>query len=111
MRHTNLIEANAALWELHKRFVAKARIEPGSLEDVRFLALALGGEVGEVLNQVKKSWREATPPFSDALYEELGDVFSYWLLLVHALGVEPESLINWAVLKASRKIAELEATR
>lgn len=105
-----LNEAAERLWDLHKRFVAKAGFEPGSEEDLRFLALAMGGEVGEVLNLVKKNWR-GDPVDSGKLIGEMGDVLSYWLLLISCLGLIPAVILDEAVDKATRYIEKLEEQR
>lgn len=105
-----LNEAATRLWDLHKRFIASAAFEPGSEEDLRFLALAMGGETGEVLNLVKKNWR-GDPVDSGKLIGEMGDVLSYWLLLVSCLGLFPAVILDEAVDKAARYIEKLEEQR
>ena len=52
-------------------------------------ALGLGGEVGEVLNVVKKMHRDgADPSKADDLALELADCFTYLLLLADEAGVD-----------------------
>jgi NTP pyrophosphatase (non-canonical NTP hydrolase) len=114
------------LWELHKRFIARSGSVAGSKDDVRFLALAVGGEVGEVLgyvvplilalaaetgsvqNQVKKSWRGFGDEDLARLSEEIGDAFVYLVLLARSLKIDVENLPRRALSKARRKIVELE---
>jgi len=76
---------------------------------VRFLALALAGEVGEFCNLVKKNWRgdKATLPtaeesrrysgsvdgdtnfeFQQKIHKELADVYIYLLMIADAMGVD-----------------------
>jgi NTP pyrophosphatase (non-canonical NTP hydrolase) len=126
---TDLSKTVEDLWELHRRFVAQSGHVAGSDDDVHFLALAVGGETGEVLahaipmviafaasigavqNQVKKSWRGFGDDDREKLEEELGDAFTYWALLGTALGIDVAGLPERALAKAHRKIAELEALR
>jgi len=44
---------NRFIWNAHTAIHQKT-IKPGTLEDKRFLALALAGEAGELANLVKK---------------------------------------------------------
>ena len=63
-------------------------------------ALGLAGEVGEVVELIKKA--EFTPSrlvdkgihFTDALHEELGDVLYYWVRLCDIMGFDPESIMQ-----------------
>jgi NTP pyrophosphatase (non-canonical NTP hydrolase) len=64
------------------------------------LALGLGGEVGELLNLVKKVNRGQSDLFADnldkvsvELGEELADVLIYALILAHVAGYDPANLI------------------
>lgn len=69
---------------------------PWGPEDVRFLALAMAGEVGELLNLIKKQWRgdlaTATSDQASSHYMkvrgEMADVRIYLELLSRALGVD-----------------------
>lgn len=65
------------------------RWEPWSDEDKRFLALALCGEVGELANLIKKTWRDGDKPeFFKAIREEMADVRIYLELLAEAYDVD-----------------------
>jgi NTP pyrophosphatase (non-canonical NTP hydrolase) len=110
------------LWDLHCRFVARSGNKAGSNDDLHFLALAVGGEAGEVLevalrfvlttlslqNQVKKQWRGFGDEDREQIKEELGDAFVYWAMLARLLGVDVGAIPAEAVAKARRKIEELE---
>lgn len=105
-----LEEAAEKLWVLHHRFMAQSGIVVGSTEDMRYNALAMCGEVGEVANVVKKEWR------GDGierlrLRDELGDVFSYWSHVVRCAGFTIDEVALRAVGKASSYIEELEKMR
>lgn len=71
------------------------RWKPWSDNDRRFLALALSGEVGELLNLIKKEWRGdfnkrflASSSFRTPLCEELADIRIYLELLAMSYGVD-----------------------
>jgi NTP pyrophosphatase (non-canonical NTP hydrolase) len=55
-------------------------------------ALGFGGEAGEVLDAVKKVYRDRKKPGGDQrmehLAEELADAFTYWLLLIKELDID-----------------------
>ena len=105
-----LEEAAARLWVLHHRFMAQSGFEVGSTEDMRFNALAMCGEAGEVANVIKKGWRGDELKKND-LRDELGDVFSYWTHLVTCAGFTFEEVATRAVRKAGFYIDELEERR
>lgn len=71
----------------------------GDLEhDIRFFALALTGEAGEVANLVKKRWRDGIPHL-DELRKEVADVFAYNIMLAGSLGMTPQDLLDTVALK------------
>ena len=61
-------------------------------QDIRFLALALAGEAGELANFVKKRWRDGEGHDED-LRLECADVLAYTMILADALGMTPADLI------------------
>ena len=78
------------IFAIHERALGrKKQIEPWSVEDVRFLALALAGEAGELANRIKKEWRgdddKCDPRHDAAVHDELVDVRVYVELLAHAM--------------------------
>lgn len=81
-------------------------------EHRRYMALALAGEVGELLNIVKKEWR-GDPKGLDgrALLDEASDIFVYWTLFCHVNGWPIQRVMQHANEKAARKIESLEAER
>jgi NTP pyrophosphatase (non-canonical NTP hydrolase) len=71
-------------------------------------ALGLGGEVGEVLNKVKKIMRDhdgkITDEYRDILRKELGDVLWYIATLAHELGLDLDDVAQLNLEKlTSRK--------
>lgn len=78
----------AEFWRCHLIITDHKNITPGSDEDVRFLALGLAGEAGEVANDVKKIWRDGkTPERVEHLKTEIGDTLAYLVLLARAVGL------------------------
>jgi len=49
----------------------------GTLEGLKYAALGLAGEVGELANKLKKHLRNGTAIDNEALVDELGDVLWY----------------------------------
>lgn len=76
---------------IHERAIKRSGIEPWTYEDIRFLALALCGEVGELANLLKKHWRGdpvQLPEVDGAVKDELADIRVYLELLAKALHVD-----------------------
>ena len=61
-------------------------------EDKRFLALALAGEVGELLNLIKKDWRGDNGNRNGEIAGELADVRIYLELLARCYGYDLDDL-------------------
>ena len=57
-------------------------------------ACALGGEVGELLNLIKKRRRGAGIPIN-AISDEIADVFIYLDLLAARFGIKLEDAVTW----------------
>jgi hypothetical protein len=70
---------NKFLWNIHTALTKN--IKPKTIEDQRFLTLALCGEVGELANLAKKQWRgDNDPEFDSKFRDELGDIYAYLIL-------------------------------
>jgi NTP pyrophosphatase (non-canonical NTP hydrolase) len=97
-----------SLTEQSKRF----RTFDNQSEHSRYMALALAGEVGEMLNIIKKEWRGDPKGLdNNALLDEASDVFVYWTLFCHTRGWTIWRVMEHADQKAERKIVALEAER
>jgi NTP pyrophosphatase (non-canonical NTP hydrolase) len=74
-------------------------------DKTRFLVVGLGGEVGEMLNLIKKSWRgdyaERQYEYQRELEQELVDVIGYAFMLAEHLGIDP-------VIASLNKLIEVE---
>lgn len=85
--------------------------DTGDLEgDIRFFALGIAGEAGEVANFVKKRWRDGDGHDED-LRMECADVLAYTLMLAWKLGMTPQSLIDMVEHKQQVFIAKMEARK
>jgi len=75
---------------------------PAGAERVRFLSLALCGEVGELANNVKKDWRGDQGNRSSDIRDELADIANYTFMLAEELKVDlPTQMM--------KKLLEVEA--
>lgn len=83
----------------------------GAAEDpIRYGAIGLSSESGEVLDRIKKVFyhrdhAEITDDDLDYLKLELGDVLWYWMCTVRALGLYPEDVIETNVDKLCKRHA------
>lgn len=69
-----------------------------------FLIVGLGGEAGELLNLLKKDWRdngERDDSWYSKVYEELTDVIGYAFMLAEHLNIDP-------VIAALNKLEKVE---
>jgi NTP pyrophosphatase (non-canonical NTP hydrolase) len=84
------------MWCVHST-ITKERC--GTPDDVRFVALALAGEVGELCNLIKKDWRQAWGTKVDdeerlwrEVADEIADVHCYLWLLTRLLNLDLEQI-------------------
>lgn len=73
----------------------------GSKIRLRFLALALCGEAGELAGWIKKDWRGDKGIKREAIIKELADVGNYAFMIAEEMGVD---LLD----EMERKFAEVE---
>lgn len=79
---------------IHTHRIKNSGIAPWSVEDTRFLAMALAGEVGELLNFLKKEWRGDQKDFKPAIRAELADIRVYLHLVATALKVDIDEAVE-----------------
>lgn len=83
-------------------------------DEVRILypALGLAGEVGEVLNKIKKHYRDGVPLDREALKAELGDVLWYVAVLAEDLDISLEMAAqdNLAKLQSRKSRGTLQGS-
>jgi NTP pyrophosphatase (non-canonical NTP hydrolase) len=68
-------------------------------------AMGLAGETGEVMELLKKHWRDGKHPGEDMLLE-LGDVLHYLLVIAHAYGWTLGDLMEANVTKLTKRDAK-----
>ena len=93
-------------WGIHEGVVKAWK--PSSPEDIRFLALSLGGECGELSNILKKAWR-GDFELKDRWAEvggELADIRVYLELLARAMGYDLDACVRRILPKLERRWPE-----
>ena len=81
----------------------------GNVHDIRFLALALCGEAGELANLIKKQWRgDGKFPLTE-VWAEISDVMAYTMMLAHAFDMGPEQLLRVVMEKQDAFVAKMIA--
>lgn len=92
---------------IHENALKRSDIKPWSTEDVRFLALALCGEAGELANEIKKQWRgDARPNLRSLVAGELADVVVYAYLIEVALALDIDAVIEAKLPEIRRKFTQ-----
>ena len=76
--------------------------------DTKVFALGLGGETGEVLDILKKAYRDQSPVNKEHLKEELGDVLWYVANLCTCFGFSLEDIILSNVMKLTERYEKVE---
>lgn len=77
-------------------------------DDIRFLALGLTGEAGELANFVKKRWRDGDG-HDDAIRKEIADVCAYAFMLADTMGMGPQDLVSTIAEKQAVFVAKMKA--
>lgn len=88
----------------HEDYSATGDIE----NDIRFFALGLAGEAGELANFVKKRWRDGDG-HDQAIRYEVADVCAYAFMLADRMGMSPGGLIATIAEKQQAFIAKMKA--
>lgn len=75
--------------------------------DIKYMAIGLAGEVGEVLNEIKKIERDddniVTPDRKLKLKNELGDVLWYFVGICNRLDYKIDDILKSNQMKINRK--------
>lgn len=100
----SLLSVWAQARENHERFSATGDAE----SDIRFLALGLTGEAGELANFIKKRWRDGDG-HDDDIRKEIADVLAYAFMLADRLAIAPAKLIETIAEKQRVFIHKMEA--
>lgn len=104
------VNAFAEVWQQARENHANYSATGDSEQDIRFFALGLAGEAGEVANFVKKRWRDGEGHDED-LRKECADVFAYNIMLADALGMSPTYLLEMVAYKQRVFIEKMTAHR
>ena len=76
--------------------------------DIRFLALGLVGESGELANFIKKRWRDGDRHEAEII-AEIADVCAYAFMLAQKMGVTPLGLVRELARKQQVFIEKMQA--
>lgn len=85
--------------EIIRKFAIYPEANSCSLNERMYLALGLGGETGEVLEKVKKAYRDNKPIDKEEIIKELGDVAWYWARLCDAFMVDADFVLKKNIIK------------
>jgi MazG nucleotide pyrophosphohydrolase domain. len=86
----------------YAQFVLGRRIPPAQVQvpaEVFITVCGLVGELGEVLEHLKKHVRDGKELHESALKKEMGDVLFYWCRMCDHLGLNPASVIEANIAK------------
>ena len=78
--------------------------------DINYLGLGLGGEIGELLNEIKKIKRDdndiLTPTRKDKIEKEMGDILWYFVGISNLLNIPIEKIFTSNMEKLENKKEE-----
>src|SRR4051794_26640108 len=95
---------------IHERFVNLARLEGNLCSDkeiIRFLALAICGEAGELANLIKKSWRGDIVDHAE-IVGEIADIRIYLEHLSRILALNLDEECDRKLDRVERRLTEKE---
>ena len=92
--------------EVHWRRSTPQVGEPGSEDDIRFLALSMAGEAGEAASVVKKAWRDGYKVSRPKLAEEIAGTACYLIGLAHAIGLDLDAEMRLQMAAFERRYAD-----
>lgn len=87
------MRANNHAFYCKENFAVYPEAGQGTEKEMMYLALGLGGEAGEVLEKVKKAFRDGSFD-NEQMAKELGDVYWYLGQLCLFIGKTPEEVIQ-----------------
>ncbi len=93
----------AEVIKIHTYAIKKSEIKPWSQEDLRFLTLALAGEVGELCNFIKKGWCGDGKDSSNEIKNELADIRVYLHLITTLLRIDLDEAVKAKLPEIRRK--------
>lgn len=105
-KKTNVLGGVGTIIQEYETFVEATCIH----KDNTYPFLGLAGETGEVLEQLKKAWREEGVDWikcterKDKIYDELSDVLWYLTRCLHVLNDDLESLMEYNMDKLTQRM-------
>jgi NTP pyrophosphatase (non-canonical NTP hydrolase) len=89
--------------ERYKEYVI-SKVSMRTLDDPELAAaLGMGGEVGEILDVIKKLRYHNHPAGRHYLLEEMGDLFFYFVLMLEAHGYTLENIVDFNMRKLDER--------
>lgn len=83
-------------------FSADSNTDP--VRSLTIMTLGLAGETGEVIEKIKKKFRDNTLDL-DLLKKELGDVAFYWARICREFGLQPSEVLATNIKKLNDRRA------
>ncbi len=93
--------------ESYEKFVSENWTAPATVE---FCAIGLGGEAGEVLNEIKKEMRDGSVR-QEQIRDELGDTLHYLTRLARLYGYTVSEIMDANVHKLIKRMALKEVAK
>lgn len=90
------------------KFALKTAVFPNVTDNWQYTVIGLGGEMGEVMNILKKVMRDDNYKITEdkqlKLIEELGDVFWYLIILCYQLKIDPDLILEMNIVKLTERM-------
>jgi NTP pyrophosphatase (non-canonical NTP hydrolase) len=94
-----------------RRPVGKNGLRKYTLKDNYIMTAGLAGEMGEVMEHLKKDVRDERPADKRELTKELGDVLYYLMAVADKNGIEAQDIIDTNVKKLTRRYSKKKYSR
>ncbi len=92
--------------DMYQSKSAETAVYPDSLKGgVFYASLGLAGEVGELLNKIKKIARDGAVPDKEGITLELGDILWYVSAVASEMGIKMDDVAGANLEKLSRRKA------
>lgn len=91
-------------------FALRTAVYPNLGKNWQYPTISLAGEVGELLNKLKKTLRDdnglITNKKRDECLDELGDIAWYFVMLCYELHIDPDSILEINVKKLRKRMQD-----
>jgi NTP pyrophosphatase (non-canonical NTP hydrolase) len=82
-------------------------VYPNIGKNYQYALIGLGGEVGELMNVIKKISRDdnsiVTQEKKDKIIDELGDIMWYYVMLCYEFQIDPDVVLTSNILKLKER--------